>query len=45
MEEERICTAIVGADLDRTDSRFHRTDVLKGFYWCIYKAVRWATSK
>lgn len=43
--EEKYCTAIVSADLDRTDNRFHGSDVLKGFYWFTYRAVRWATSK
>lgn len=43
--EEKYRTAIVSADLDRTDNRFHGSDVLKGFYWFTYRAVRWATSK
>ena len=38
-------TAIVSVDLDRTDNRFHGSDVLKGFHWFTYRAVRWATSK
>lgn len=42
---EKYYTAIVSADLDRTDNRVHRPDVLKGFYWFTYRAVRWATSK
>lgn len=42
--EEKNCTAIVSIDLDRTDNRFHGFDVLKGFHWFIYRAVRWATS-
>lgn len=44
-EEEENCTAIVSVDLDRTDNRFHGSDVLKGFHWFTYRAVRWATSK
>ena len=42
--EEKNCTAIVSIDLDRTDNRFHGFDVLKGFHWFTYRAVRWATS-
>lgn len=39
------CTAIVSADLDRTDNQFHGFDVLKGFQGFTYRAVRRATSK
>lgn len=43
--KKKYCTAIVSVDLDRTDNRFHGSDVLKGFRWFTYRAVRWATSK
>lgn len=44
-KKKKNCTAIVNIDLDRTDNRFHSFDVLKGFHWFTYTAVRWATSK
>lgn len=44
-EKKKSCTAIVSVDLDRTDNRFHGSDVLEGFHWFTYRTVRWATSK
>lgn len=38
----KYCTAIVSADLDRTDNRFLGSDVLKGFRWFPCRPARWA---